>query len=157
MTSLFVALVAATISGPAAAQEAPLEFTSVATVFVRSPDPIKLAQFYEAIGFKKARTTARGATLFFLEGSASLLEVMQMDPAAKPVMGKTSRTQQGVVPLIETNNPAEVARRAKAAGATLVEKYDSQENPITLYYIGDPENNIIGFAPRHHNPEVKSP
>jgi predicted enzyme related to lactoylglutathione lyase len=139
------------------AQDKVLEFTATPTVLVRSPDPVKLAQFYEAIGFKKDRTSPNGTVYFYLEGDTGSLEVLNMDPGAKPAGGKTSRTQQGVVAIFEVNDQEEVARRAKAAGATLIEKWDSRERPVSIYYIGDPENNILGFAPRRHNPRIKTP
>lgn len=157
MKAILIACAAAFTSITATAQNAPLQFTSTPTILVRSPDPVKLAQFYEALGFKKERVSPSGTTFFYLEGAAGSLEILKMDANTKPTSGKTSRTQQGVVAIFEVNDQEEVARRARAAGATVVEKWDSSERPISIYYIGDPENNILGFAPRNHNPSIKTP
>lgn len=35
--------------------------------------------------------------------------------------------------------------RAKKAGATMIEKVFSEGND-TLYYIGDPDGNVVGFS-----------
>lgn len=153
MIGIFALLVAAS----ATAQDKPLEFTATPTILVRSPDPAKLAKFYEAIGFKIDRQSENGTTYFYLEGHVGSLEVLKMDAATKPTTGKTSRTQQGVVAIFEVSDQEEIARRARAAGATLVEKWSSTERPTFIYYIGDPENNILGFAERHHNPSIKTP
>lgn len=157
MKALICAAALSMAATPALAQNKPLEFTAAPTILVRSPNPVKLAEFYEAIGFKKDRTSENGTVYFYLEGNLGSLEVLNMDPNTKPSTGKTSRTQQGVVAIFEVNDQEEVVRRAKAAGATLVEKWDSRERPTSIYYIGDPENNILGFAPRNHNPRIKTP
>jgi catechol 2,3-dioxygenase-like lactoylglutathione lyase family enzyme len=144
-------------AGSAGAQDKAPAFTATPTVLVRSPDPAKLAEFYAALGFKVERRSPNGGVIFHLDGDVGSLEVIQMDKATKPVGGKTSRTQQGVVAIFETSDQAAVVARARAAGATLVEKWDASDRPISIYYIGDPENNILGFAPRHHNPNIKTP
>ena len=46
---LLLALLAWT--SPAVAQQTAIEFTSIPKVLVRSPDPVKLAEFYKALGF----------------------------------------------------------------------------------------------------------
>jgi predicted enzyme related to lactoylglutathione lyase len=152
-------LIAAALATPlvAVAQDKPLTFTATPTILVRSPDPVKLATFYQALGFKMDRQSETGTTYFHLEGDIGTLEVLKMDANTKPAMGKTSRTQQGVVAIFEVSDQEEVVRRAKAAGATFVEKWSSSERPISIWYIGDPENNVLGFAPRHHNPRIKTP
>jgi predicted enzyme related to lactoylglutathione lyase len=153
---LLIAAAIALIAIPAGAQEAPKYF-STPTILVRSPDPAKLAPFYEALGFKKVRVSGNGGAIFHIEGSTGSLEVVKMDPKTKPAMGKTSRTQQDVVAIFETDNQDEVVRLAKANGATVVEKWTASDRPVSIWYIGDPENNILGFAPRHHNPSIKTP
>lgn len=80
-----------------------------------------------------------------------------MDDSTRPGGPKTSRTQQGVVAIFETLDQEEVVRRAKAAGSPMAEKWDSTQGPVSIYYISDPENNIVGFAPRHHNPNLTKP
>ncbi len=158
-TSCVTALVALsmfTASANAAQDAAPL-ITAAPTILVRSTDPAKLMKFYEALGFKKFREAQSGGTIFHIEGDIGSLEVIKLDKDTKPSGPKTSRTQQGVVAIFETTDQAGIVARAKAAGATLVEKWDASDRPISIYYIGDPENNIIGFAPRHHNPQIKTP
>jgi formylglycine-generating enzyme required for sulfatase activity/catechol 2,3-dioxygenase-like lactoylglutathione lyase family enzyme len=132
-------------------------FTATPTVLVRSPDPAKLAAFYAALGFRPSRTSPNGGVIFLLDGAVGSLEVVRMDPGTRPTTGKTSRTQQGVVAIFETDDPEEVVRRARAAGATLVEPWTASDRPVTIYYVADPENNILGFAPRRHNPRIRTP
>ena len=139
-----------------AEDSAPL-FAATPTILVRSPDPAKLAKFYTALGFKQYRVSAKGGVIFHLDGDVGSLEVVQMDKDTRPSGPKASRTQQGVVAIFETTDQAEVIARAKAAGATLIEKWDASDRAVSIYYIADPENNILGFAPRHHNPNIKSP
>jgi predicted enzyme related to lactoylglutathione lyase len=148
--------VTATADSAIAADRAPL-FTGTPTILVRSPDPAKLATFYTALGFKQYRVSAKGGVIFHLDGDVGSLEVVQMDKDTKPSGPKASRTQQGVVAIFETTDQAALIARAKAAGATLIEKWDASDRPVSIYYIADPENNILGFAPRHHNPNIKSP
>ncbi len=132
-------------------------FTSAPTILLRTPDPAKLARFYEALGMKIARVSERGSVVIYLEGNAASLEIVAMDPNTKPGGPKTSRTQQGVVAIFETTDQAEVVRRAKAAGSPLIERWNSSSRGHSIYYIADPENNIFGYAPRYHNPGIKVP
>jgi predicted enzyme related to lactoylglutathione lyase len=156
MTPIVAVVLALTIG--ASAQEAPApKFLSAPTILVRSPDPMKIAPFYEALGFKKVRVSGNGGVIFHLEGSIGSLEIVKMDPNTKPAMGKTSRTQQDVVVVFETDNQDDVVRRARANGATVIEKWTAADRPVAIWYIGDPENNILGFAPRHHNDNLKTP
>ncbi|MCB2106422.1 MAG: hypothetical protein KDE14_01920 [Rhodobacteraceae bacterium] len=150
------ALFCAAIFAAPAIAETPV-FSAAPTILVRSPNPAELAKFYIALGFKTDRVTSNGGVIFHLEGDVGSLEVIQMDPNTQPAMGKTSRTQQGVVAIFEVSDQDEVIRRAKENGATLVEPWHASDRPVTIYYIGDPENNILGFAPRHHNPTIKTP
>ena len=135
---------------------APL-FTSTPTILLRTPDPARLAKFYEALGMKIARVSERGSVFIYLEGNVGSLEILAMDPNTKPGGPKTSRTQQGVVAIFETTDQAEVVRRARAAGSPLIERWNSSQRGHSIYYIADPENNIFGFAPRYHNPGIKVP
>ncbi len=153
--SLMLAILA--LSGAAFAQDKAPLFTATPTILVRSPDPAKLSEFYTALGFQKVRVSPKGGVIFHLDGAVGSLEVVQMDAATKPGPAKTSRTQQGVVAIFEVSDQAALVARAKAAGATLVEKWDASNRPVSIYYIGDPENNVLGFAPRHHNPNIKTP
>jgi len=145
------------LSSAASAQDKPPVFSAAPTILVRSPDPAKLSEFYVALGFQKYRVSAKGGVIFHLDGDVGSLEVVQMDAGTKPGPAKASRTQQGVVAIFEVSDQAALVARAKAAGATLIEKWDASDRPVSIYYVGDPENNIIGFAPRHHNPNIKTP
>jgi catechol 2,3-dioxygenase-like lactoylglutathione lyase family enzyme len=156
ITLMVLSLGLALSTATSAQDKAPL-FTATPTVLVRSPDPAKLSEFYVALGFQKHRVSAKGGVIFHLDGQVGSLEVVLMDAGTKPGPAKTSRTQQGVVAIFETTDQAALVARAKAAGATLVEKWDAADRPVSIYYIGDPENNIIGFAPRHHNASIKTP
>lgn len=155
--SVAAVLIALTLAPAVAQDSAAPKLLSVPTILVRSPDPGKLAPFYEALGFKKVRVSGNGGVIFHVEGSLASLEVVKMDPNTKPAMGKTSRTQQDVVAIFETDNQDELVRRARANGATVVEKWTAGNRPVSIWYIGDPENNIFGFAPRHHNDSIKTP
>ena len=132
-------------------------FTSVPTILLRTPDPANLAKFYEAIGMRVGRVNARGSVYMYLDGNVGTLEILKMDENTQPGGPKTSRTQQGVVVIFETDDLEEVVRRAEAAGSPLIEKWTSSQAPISIYYIADWENNIFGYAPRYHNPNINVP
>ncbi len=139
-----------------ATQRAPL-FTSTPTILLRTPDPANLAKFYEALGMKIARVSERGSVFIYHEGNSGSLEILKIDENTQPGGPKTSRTQQGVVVIFETDDLDEVVRRAEAAGSPLIEKWTSSQAPISIYYIADWENNIFGYAPRYHNPNINVP
>ena len=131
-------------------------FTIAAKIMIRSPEPMKLAEFYDALGFKRYRLTMTGVAYHF-EGDTGALEVVKMDPAATPSGPKTSRTQQGVLAIIETEGLDELVERAHAAGSPLVERWDRPDSDVSIYYIADPENNILGYTKRHHDPRLTTP
>ncbi len=149
----FVPYSKAEISGDTAS---PPLFTSVPTILLRSPDPIALGKFYAALGMKITRVSERG-TVIHLEGNVGSLEIAVMDPSSEPGGPKTSRTQQGVVAIFETTDQEALVRRARAAGSPMIEKWTSTQAEISIYYIADPENNIFGYAPRHHNTNIPTP
>ncbi len=62
-----------------------------------------------------------------------------------------------MVAIFEVTDQAALLARAKAAGATLIERWDVADRPATIYYIGNPENSILGFAARHHHPRINTP
>ncbi|MBT4739634.1 MAG: VOC family protein [Rhodospirillaceae bacterium] len=136
---------------------APPWFTATPKIVLRTPDPAILATFYGALGMKIDRITERGNAFISLEGDVGVIEIMKMDPGTEPSGPKTTRTQQGVVAIFETTDQEEVARRARAAGSPLVEKWSSSQADISIYYIADWENNIFGFAPQYHNPNINVP
>lgn len=144
---------------PAQSQEPntkPPLFTSTPTVLLRTPDPQGLAEFYLALGMKEGRRNEFGVIIYLEDGQGSL-EILKMDANTKPGGPKTTRKQQGVVAIFEVTDQVELVRRAKEAGATLIERWTSSERGHSIYYVGDPENNIFGFAPRYHNPRIKVP
>lgn len=145
-------------SGDARAEEntAPPLFTATPTILLRTPDPENLTKFYEALGMKVARRSENGSFIYLENGQGSL-EILKMDPNTKPGGPKTTRTQQGVVAIFEVTDQVELVRRAREAGATLIERWTSSTRGHSIYYVGDWENNIFGFAPRYHNPDVKVP
>ena len=117
---------------------------------------MRLAAFYTALGFREVSRNATGVN-FYLDGDVGVLEILKMDAGTRPSGPKTSRTQQGVVAIFEVSDQAALVARAKAAGATLVERWDASDRPASIFYIGDPEHNILGFAARHHDPRVRTP
>ena len=152
-----ITLIAAiNLAGVAAAQDDVPRVTSVAKILVRSPDPFELARYYAALGFVEERR-GKSSVTFHLEDNVAALEVLKMDINVEPGPLKTSRTQQGIVAIFETTQQAALVERAKTAGAPLIEKWDAPDRPISVYYIADPEGNILGFASRHHNPGIKTP
>lgn len=162
LSKAFVACVlglALTCSGVAAAQDntRPPLFTSTPTILLRTPDPGALSKFYEALGMKIARVSERGTAFIYHTGNSGSLEILKMDENTRPGGPKTSRTQQGVVAIFETTDVEEVVRRARAAGSPLIEKWTSSQADVSIYYIADPENNIFGYAPRYHNPNINVP
>jgi predicted enzyme related to lactoylglutathione lyase len=141
----------------AAAQSMPLTYSIIATVIVRTPDPDKLAKYYQALGFVKQRDIPGQGVLFHLQNHQGTLEIIKMDPDASPSGPKTSRTQQGVVAIFETDQLDEVVARAKALGSPLIDTWTHPTAGVSIHYIADPENNILGFANRGHNPTINTP
>ena len=131
-------------------------FTATPTILIRSPDPHALAELYLALGLKEGRRTPTGVFIY-LEGNHASIEILKMDPDTQPSAPKISRTQQGVVPIFEATDQVDVVRRAELAGSPLIERWNSSERGHSIYYIADWENNIIGFAPRYHNPSMNVP
>lgn len=135
----------------------PPRFTSTPTILLRTPDPAKLSEFYIALGMKVGSIAPSGTVNIYHEGGTGSLEILKMDENTQPGGPKTSRTQQGVVVIFETTDVDEVVRRAKEAGSPLVEKWTSSQADVSIYYIADWENNIFGYAPRYHNPNINVP
>jgi hypothetical protein len=131
-------------------------FTATPTILLHTPDPGNLARFYEALGFE-VRQRGEDRISIFLENAQGSLEILRMDPDTQPGGPKTTRKQQGVVAIFEVTDQVELVRRARAAGATLIERWASSQRGHSIYYVGDWENNIVGFAPRYHNPKVDTP
>lgn len=117
----------------------------------------------------EARPTPQGATRpgeldevpsavnVYLDGDVGVLEILKMDAGVRPLGPKSSRTNQGVVATLEVSDQAALVARAKAAGATLIERSNASDRPASIFYIGDPEYNIMGFAAPHDDPRVRTP
>lgn len=120
------------------------KFNSISMAVLRSPDPVKLSKFYEALGMKIAEVGDNGAVFFDLEGEGDLFEILNMDENTQPSGPKTTRTQQGLVALINVTNVREIARRAEEADSPLVEPLGDPDTAF-VFYIADWENNILGF------------
>ena len=134
-----------------------LTYSIIATVMVRSPEPMKLAEYYEALGFERHREVPGMGVVFHLQNHQGSLEIIKMDPDTQPSGPKRSRTQQGVVAIFETDELDEVVARAKALGSPLIETWTHPRAGVSIHYIADPENNILGFTSRGHNPNINTP
>lgn len=132
----------------ARAQEAREEvvFNDIYMIVIRSPDPTKLSEFYAALGMKIKEVADNGAVFFDIGSERTLFEILNMDESTKPGGPKTTRTQQGLVALIETTNLQELMRRAREAGSPLVEPLGGDADTARVVYISDWENNIVGFT-----------
>lgn len=120
-----------------------VKFRGVGWVVIRSPDRDRLADFHRALGFVQGGSSRNVIGLYV--GRQAALEVGHLDPDSDPSRTKTSRAQARAVAIFGTTNIQEVVDRAKKADATMIEKVFSAGND-TLYYIGDPDGNVVGFS-----------
>ncbi len=139
------------------ANQEPLTYSIIATVIVRTPEPMKLAAYYEALGFVRQREVPGQGVVFHLENHQGSLEIIRMDPNTKPSGPKTSRTQQGVVAIFETDQLDEVVARARALGSPVIDTWTHPTAGVSIHYIADPEYNFLGFTSRGHNPTINTP
>lgn len=109
---------------------------------LRSHDPQKLAEFYVALGFKEWASSERIIGLHAGGGAAIEIGYLDEKAPANPVV--ETRTQSAAAVIFGTSDAARVAESASAAGASFIETWTSGD--VTIYYIGDPEGNVIGFA-----------
>ena len=109
---------------------------------LRSHDPGKLAEFYYALGFKEWASSERIIGLH--AGGGAALEIGKLDPDAPANQEIKSRTQASSHVIFGTTDVEQVAENARNAGAMFVERWTS--GPAVIYYIGDPDGNVIGFA-----------
>jgi predicted enzyme related to lactoylglutathione lyase len=72
------------------------------------------------------------------------LEIGRLDEAASDPKPPSTRTHVQQAAIVGTKQARDIAARAKAAGATFVEEYTSGD--VALFYISDPDGNVIGFA-----------
>ena len=136
--------------------EAPT-YSIIATVIVRTPEPMKLAEYYEGLGFVRGREIPGQGVVFYLENQQGSLEIIKMDPNTQPSGPKTSRTQQGVLGIFETDQLDEVVARAKALGSPVIDTWTHPRAGVSIHYIADPEYNFLGFTSRGHNPNINTP
>jgi hypothetical protein len=122
------------------------EFNDIYMIVIRSPDPTKLSEFYAALGMKIKEVAENGAVFFDIGSERTLFEILNMEENTKPSGPKTTRTQEGLVALIETTNLKELMRRAKEAGSPMVEPLGGDADSARVVYIADWENNIVGFT-----------
>jgi catechol 2,3-dioxygenase-like lactoylglutathione lyase family enzyme len=138
------ALVQAEPAVPAAAPYAQeIELRGIGWIVLRSKDPDRLANFYAALGFQEWARSPRIIGFRIGKDGASL-EIGRLDPAAPSPDPKAGRAHVQQAAIIGTKQAKQVAARAEAAGATFVETYRSGD--IGIYYVGDPDGNVIGFA-----------
>ena len=148
---LFSAVTVLATNTPSAAQEWKREelethLRGIGTVLLRSHNPEQLAEFYRKLGFRDWRRSER--IIAFHVGGGEGLEIGYLDPEVGPAPDRTSRTQvRGAVAVFGTHNIEEVLENAKANGALFIEPVGNGDR-IDLYYIADPEGNILGFQPR---------
>jgi len=135
----------------------PLTYSIIATIIVRTPDPMKLAEYYEALGFVRGREIPGQGVVFYLENRQGSLEIIKMDPNTEPSGPKTSRTQQGVLGIFETDQLDLVVARAKAHGSPVIDTWTHPSAGVSIHYIADPEYNFLGFTNRGHNPNIHTP
>ena len=141
-----LSLVLAMLAGPAPADDADqgeqIRMRGIGWLVLRSHDPKNLAEFYYALGFKEWASSERIIGLH--AGGGAALEIGRLDSGAESNPTISSRTQSRSGVIFGTTDVERVAENARRAGAMFVERYVS--GPETLYYIGDPEGNVIGFA-----------
>lgn len=138
-----------------AAVAAEVELRGIGWIVLRSKDPERLANYYMDLGFKE---WARSPRIIGLKaGGGAVLEIGKLDMAAPDPAPKPTRTQVQQAAIIGTRQAKQVAEQAKAAGAAFIETYIS--GGIAIYYIADPDGNVIGFAEDGHmwgnNDELK--
>lgn len=111
-------------------------------IVLRSKEPERLASFYAALGFKEWARSPR--VIGFKAGGGASLEITRLDASAPdqaiPASSKVARQ----ISTIGSKQSREIAERARAAGAPWVDEFKSGQ--ISLFYICDPEGNVIGFG-----------
>jgi predicted enzyme related to lactoylglutathione lyase len=131
---------AALLAFPSLAED--VDLRGIGWIVLRSKDPERLATYYAALGFQEWARSPR--IIGFKAGGGAVLEIGKLDETAPVPVPKPARTQVQHAAIIGTKQAKEVAERAKAAGAAFIETYMSGD--IAIYYIADPDGNVIGFA-----------
>lgn len=138
----FALMCSAFLISPGFADEA-FKMKGIGWYVIRSHDRDALAEFYLALGFEEWASSSKIVGL--RAGGGAALELGHLDPDAPKNPPRTSRDQSQTMAIFGVTDVEEVVRRARVAGATFVERYDSPAG-TPLYYIGDPDGNVIGFA-----------
>ncbi len=120
-----------------------LQMKGIGWYVILSHDRDALADFYRAIGFQEWASSSKIVGL--RAGGGAALEIGHLDPEAPKNPPRTSRDQSQAMAIFGVNDVEAVAARARAVGATFVERYDSPGG-TPLYYLGGPDGNVIGFA-----------
>lgn len=127
---------------PKEADATEIRMRGIGWAVFRSHDPKKLAEFYLALGFREWASSERIIGLH--AGGGAAIEIGYLDEAAPANPVIKTRAHSSAAVLFGTTDAARVAENARAAGAMFVETWAS--GATTLYYIGDPDGNVIGFA-----------
>ena len=127
---------------PGEADATKVQMRGIGWAVFRSHNPRKLADFYIALGFQEWASSERIIGLH--AGGGAAIEIGYLDQAAPANNAIKTRTYSSAAVIFGTTDAERVARDARSAGATFVETWSSGD--ITLYYIGDPDGNVIGFA-----------
>jgi len=127
---------------PEEADDSEIRMRGIGWAVLRSHDPKKLAEFYLALGFREWASSERIIGLH--AGGGAAIEIGYLDAAAPENPVIRTRTHSAAAVLFGTTDAARVAESARAAGAMFVETWTSGDT--TIYYIGDPDGNVIGFA-----------
>lgn len=139
-------LVAAVSLSTAIAEDSPGKgpaMKGIGWYVIRSHDRDALADFYRALGFQEWASSAKIVGL--RAGGGAALEIGHLDVDAPANPPRTSRAQASTMAIFGVSDVEALVARARAAGAIFVEKYDSPGG-TPLYYIGDPDGNVVGFA-----------
>lgn len=140
---IFAALVIAIVPTTSFGDESPPTMKGIGWYVIRSHDRDALADFYRALGFQEWASSAKIVGL--RAGGGAALEIGHLDVDAPANPPRSSRSQASTMAIFGVSDVDAVVARARAAGATFVERYDSPGG-TPLYYIGDPDGNVVGFA-----------
>lgn len=133
----------ASVPVPSIAEDAAPKMKGIGWYVIRSHDRDALADFYRALGFQEWASSAKIVGL--RAGGGAALEIGHLDPDAPANPPRTSRAQAPAMAIFGVTDVEAVVARAREAGATFVEEYASPGG-ASLYYIGDPDGNVVGFA-----------
>lgn len=143
LKSVAISLICSAVLVSSAMAEEAIKMKGIGWYVIRSHDRDARADFYRALGFEEWASSSKIVGL--RAGGGAALEIGHLDPDAPKNPPRTSRNQSQAMAIFGVNDVEEVVRRARAAGATFVERYDSPGG-TPLYYLGDPDGNVVGFA-----------